>query len=115
MGHGHAVKLLLDNNADIAVRSHDLLTPLGFAALSGREQVVRILLERGAARAMTQPEKMKSLYDVPNQAVVRLLMENNFDGTLHNSTSRIYTVVASGDTIALKHLLTNEVDINENC
>jgi ankyrin repeat protein len=39
MGDTHAVELLLDKNMDIAARSHDLLSPLGFAALYGHEPV----------------------------------------------------------------------------
>lgn len=115
MGDMHAVELLLDKNADIGARSHDLLSPLGFAALYGHEPVARTLLEHGAARMMTQPEKMGALYDAffgGHHAVFGLLMGNNFDGTLHTTASPVHNVVASRDTTALKYLLSVEPDIN---
>jgi ankyrin repeat protein len=116
MGHTHMVELLLDNNADITARSHNLLSPLGVAVLYGHEPVARMLLEHGAARKMTQPEKMRAMYDAffgGHQAILKLLIENNFDGTLHNLDSRVYAVVASRDMTALKNLLNGEVDINK--
>ena len=112
MGHAHVVRLLLDKKADIAARNYDLLSPLGSAATYGHEPVVRMLLEHDADGKMTQPEKMRTLYEAGNQAVCRLLLEKNFDGTLDNTASPIHTVVASRDTTALKHLLNGEVDIN---
>ena len=115
MGHAHVVKLLLDKGADIAARSHDLLSPLGSAAMYGHEPVARMLLEHDADGKMTQPEKMRVLYDAlfgDHQALCRLLLEKNFDGTLDNTTLPVHTMVASRDTTALKHLLSGEVNIN---
>ncbi|KAL1526084.1 hypothetical protein AB1Y20_020901 [Prymnesium parvum] len=50
-GHEGAVRLLLQNNADLEARDNDGFSPLHLAAMNGHEGVVRLLLENNADTA----------------------------------------------------------------
>lgn len=112
-GHTHVVKLLLDKNADITANSFDLQPVLGYAAMFGHEAVVRMLLEHGADQEMKPPEKERALIDAGrHRSVFMLLRKHFFDDPLHSTLSTVHSKAWGGDTIALKQLLSDGVNIN---
>jgi len=85
VGDWHRVQVLLDEEPGaIDQYASDGFTPLGLAAYFGHDQVVRLLLERGAqvnlaARNAQQVTPLHSAVSGRHEAIMRLLLESGAD------------------------------------
>ncbi|KAL1496537.1 hypothetical protein AB1Y20_014143 [Prymnesium parvum] len=115
-GHEGVVRLLLENNADIAARENGGDSPLHWAAKNGHEGVVRLLLENNAdIAASTNAGKSPLHYAARNghEGAVRLLLENNADiaASTNAGLSPLHLAASKGHEGAVRLLLENNADI----
>lgn len=141
MGQTEAVQLLLENGADVNIKSRDGGTPLHDAAFFGRTDVVKLLLENGAnleARNDDGATPVDALYvdwettafiggfvgvavekeDIPVMQMGRSEIATLFgvDAPLEEantfSPQRLSTAAFTGDVAAMKQALTDGADPN---
>jgi uncharacterized protein len=75
-GHIEIVRLLLENNADVDIKTDLGATALMIAAANGHTEIVRLLLEKGA-NASLRNSNGKTAADVAANEEIRSLLNNS--------------------------------------
>ncbi|KAI9764028.1 MAG: hypothetical protein M1840_008904 [Geoglossum simile] len=117
-GHEAAVRLMIDNEADVEAKGDDLRTTLHRAAYGGNEAVVNLLLECGAdigARDRWGSTVLFRAVDGGRESVVRLLLERGVDIEARSDNGCTALISAVGrccNTAAIKILLDKGANAN---
>ena len=101
-GHEAAVRLLIENGADVSAK-----TPLRYALQGGHEAIARLLIENGADVNAGFPLQYASQQG--NEAIVRLLIEN---GAEVNKGKPLRYASQGGHEAATRLLIENGADVN---
>lgn len=124
-GDRACVEFLLDNGADInkadrrRTKNHRFrrFTPLCFAVYNGNDELVEILIKRGAEVNPTPDVTFTPLYIAlrkENVKIARLLIENGADVNKKGSSglTPLFTAVFQGDLEMAKLLVANGANVN---
>ncbi|KAK7495738.1 hypothetical protein BaRGS_00012958 [Batillaria attramentaria] len=118
LGQTDAVRLLLENGADVNVMSHNRDTPLHIASLVGQTDVAALLISNNADVNVQNDDIGFSPLHVAsmrgNVGIVRLLLKSGAEVNLKNARglTPLYLACGNGRTEIARILLQNMADTN---
>lgn len=114
-GHKNMIEFLLENKANVNVRTHQNETPLMFASWKGHNEIVSLLLENGAdvnAESNKGKTALMIAAECGRTKAVKLLLENGASIDKKNNEGKTALMLAAekGHTSIVKLLLAAEED-----
>ncbi|KAH7367166.1 ankyrin repeat-containing domain protein [Plectosphaerella cucumerina] len=111
------VKLLLDSGADINLQSPYAIPPIAAAVSTGSEDLIRLLISRGASVIPGQRSVCTSLWKSPRKDwtnTLRILLDAGLDANTrdYGGDSMLHRATASGAKDAVELLLQHGADVN---
>lgn len=118
-GHGHVLKILLENGASIDLADGKGRTPLMFAAENSKSDAVRILLENGADINATDHEESTPImlaFLKGHDQMVGLLRDHGASLDVRNKNEPTVLMLAAdfADNIVMRELLQVESVLNDS-
>ncbi len=114
LGNYIAVKLLVENGADINLADKNGISALGRAVISGRTQIAEYLLKQGAKQAPDQLLDLLVKTGNTSRDIIPLLIRwgaqiNHQD---ESGQSPLMRAIAAGKRVLVKNLIQNGADVN---
>ena len=117
-GDIEAIKVLLENGANVNVRDQNLQTPLFYAARYGKAEIAELLIQNGAdVHVKNLYHNQTPLYDASATGylnVLQVLIHNgaNIDAVDRDGDTPLHIAARMGRSKIIKELLQNGANIN---